>query len=211
MNALTTAIFVVLSKVGGLFAPPIPQAYHEAWQPTRGLTTLPPMEIQTTGGIRMPVTSDGKLWHGPAGSLMAVSRGTSPHRHRETGVLVPPMRRLYPTRLTPIPEMPDWTRQEVQEKRISDALARVDSARLYAEQDWLNSPMPDPAPLVLQPLDSQELSVADRTATTKKPSSALTELAALAGQFDPDKTETAIPAVISQRARELQRLPRERE
>jgi hypothetical protein len=209
MNALTTAIFVALAKVGGLFAPPIPQAYHEAWQPTRRLTALPPMAIQTTGGIRLPL-NDGVPWHGPVGSLMAVSRGTSPHRHRETGVLVPPMRRLYPTRLTPIPElpeMPSWASQEAQERRISDALARVDSARLYAEQDWLNSPMPESAALILQPLDSQALASTDRTATTEKPSSALSELAS---QEESDET-VEVPAYMRQRAREMQQQLRESE
>lgn len=106
MKSLTTVFFAALSKVAELFAPPIPQAYHEVWQPTRRLMELPPMEIQTTGGIRMPLTSDGKRWPGPAGSLMAVSRGASYHRHRDTGVLVPPMLRLHPSRLTPIPETP---------------------------------------------------------------------------------------------------------
>jgi hypothetical protein len=210
MKALTIA-FVILAKVGGLFAPPIPQAYHDDWQPTRSMLTLPPMAIQTTGGIRLPL-NDGVPWHGPAGSLMAVSRGTSPHRHRDTGVLIPPMQRLHPARLTPIPaapEMPSWAAQEALEKQYSDAIARIDSARLPRLYDEL----PESAALVLQPLDSQELSVADRTAvsrTTDKPSDAMVGLAELASQQDDDDTKE-VPAYMRNRAQQLQQRLRESE
>lgn len=208
MKALTTAIFHVLAKVGELFVPPIPQAYHEIWQPTRELMELPPMEIQTTGGIRLPLNT-GKPWYGPAGSLVAVSRGASYHRHRDTGVLVmpvvqttAPIQRLAP-RHTPIPETP--AEIVVPAPDLSAAIARVDSARL----SWLYDDPP-----ILAPLSEQSLSVADRTAvsrTTDKPDSALVELAAMAARFDPDRTEMAIPAVISQQARKLQRWLRESE
>lgn len=104
-------------------------------------------------------------------------------------------------------ELATW---ETPEARQRAAIARLDKARANSGAlSWLYDDPP-----VLAPLPEQALSVADRTAvskTTDRPDSALIELAAIAARFDPDRTEMAIPAVISQRARQLQRWLRESE
>lgn len=175
------------------------------WQPSSQPLALPapaadpqhtgPLQVDVIGGF-----AGGPQWHGPVGTWRDVYRKTSPHRRRDTGILVPSqttgaMGRIRPAHLTPIPatnaperhELPSWLTivgddappiqrqhgansapvrdefgfadlttwktRETMDRQISDAIARIDSARL---------PMIDPP--VLVPLPEQSLSVTDRTA-----------------------------------------------
>lgn len=180
-----------------------------AWQPTPPLALpspkqqetgpfeLPEMTIQTTGGMRLPI-NNGKPWHGPAGTLAAISRGTSPHRRRER--ITGPIDRLH-THLTPIPEperdefgfsdLETWKTPETIARQTSDALARIEPS-----QHWLYD-----APPVLAPLPTDALAVADKIAQPGKWEASTQTTDAFAELLRHNSETLEVPSVTKEIAR----------
>lgn len=195
-----TTVYEMARDIARELLTPPPVMQHEPWQRVRYELPEPAIHVQATGAM-MPLAG-GRPWYGPPGSLVAVSQGQPPRRHRETGAL--PMlpapqqtgahRRLRPIRIEEVPTDRQLRRETTpaDEQAYVEAevlISRVSTPADFAENDWLN----DPLPPILPPLATDALACSDKlTLPPGQVSDALSELAAQ----QPDEDTVEVPAFM---------------